>query len=99
MASYEPPEMNCGDRQGQVFWGSSADFDDGDSGSVAFHPDPRTDMNNNYLIAANCTAVLPGALDTSGNGYVMGTGAYRTLSQYGLTYGWDASGAVVDNHP
>jgi hypothetical protein len=98
MGSFEPPELNCGDRNGQVRWGSDSDFDDGDSGSVAYHPDPRENGDNNYLVASNCTAVLPGSADTSGNGYVTGVGAYRTLDQYGLIYGINGGEGGVDSH-
>ncbi len=68
-------------KRGQVKWGSEGAFDDGDSGSVNYHPDPERPGEG----------VLVGGFNNArtwwpGENYVWGTAAHRITERHGFTF-------------
>lgn len=72
----------CVPKDGQVTWGTCNDFDDGDSGSVTYHPDPDN-PNSFIMIGSFCNAREPEDL---GCDFTWGTGAYRIRNQWGYHF-------------
>jgi hypothetical protein len=68
-------------RRGQLRWGGEMDLTDGDSGSLAYYPDPEG--TNEEVLAAgfnNARTWWPG------QSYVWGVAAYRVTEQYGYHF-------------
>lgn len=72
----------CVPKDGQVTWGTCNDFEDGDSGSVTYRPDP--DNSDTFImIGSLCNAREPSEL---GCDFTWGTGAYRIRNQWGYHF-------------
>ncbi|NHN61282.1 MULTISPECIES: hypothetical protein [Halorussus] len=68
-------------KQGQLKWGDESGFDDGDSGSVNYHPDPD-DPDAGVLVGGfnNARTWWPG------ENYIWGTAAHHITETHGLTF-------------
>ena len=74
-------------KRGQIKWGSEGAFDDGDSGSVNYHPDPERPGRG----------VLVGGFNNArtwwpGENYVWGTAAHHITERHGFTFAPRAGG-------
>lgn len=70
----------CRCKDGQVKWGTQSHFDDGDSGSVTYHPDP--DISDSVIVGNMNNAVTW----WTGENYVWGTGAYHIKDSIGMFF-------------
>ncbi|WP_128478634.1 hypothetical protein [Halorussus pelagicus] len=68
-------------KQGQLKWGKESGFDDGDSGSVNYHPDPD-DPDVGVLVGGfnNARTWWPG------ENYIWGTAAHHVTKNHGFTF-------------
>jgi len=74
-------DSNCTDRHDQVKWGTAVeDFDDGDSGSIAYHH-----HEDDKVLVVDLNAAYVPKSDPSGD-YAFGTGAYHIYNEEG--FGW-----------
>jgi hypothetical protein len=67
-------------KSGQLKWGSTSDFDDGDSGSVNYHPDPENP--NDFIMIGG----MNNARTWWGSDYVWGTAAHHISDKLGLDF-------------
>lgn len=72
----------CKCKTGQLKWGSESDFDDGDSGSLNFHPDPKNSTED-ILIGGINNAVTW----WDGDNFVWGTAGHHIHNEHGLLFG------------
>jgi hypothetical protein len=75
-------------KRGQLKWGSQSAFDDGDSGSVNYHPDPERPDAGVMIGGFNNARTWWPAED-----YVWGTAAHHVTARYGFTFAPRGAGA------